>query len=145
MQISTSIALQHPEKSFVGTSLWRREVGSITEDMFASHVARVDGNQDVHTLVVEDMRVNRLVATATLFIERKLIHSCGAAGHIEDVVVDQVVRGTGVGRHLVQALTQCAKECGCYKVILDCNEKNVGFYEKCGYARKGVQMASYLS
>ena len=29
---------------------------------------------------------------------------------------------------------------GCYKVILDCAEANVPFYEKCGLTRKEVQM-----
>lgn len=33
---------------------------------------------------------------------------------------------------------------GCYKVILDCDEKNVQFYSKCNFAKKGVQMAIYL-
>ena len=29
---------------------------------------------------------------------------------------------------------------GCYKVILDCAEANVVFYEKCGLTRKEIQM-----
>ena len=33
-----------------------------------------------------------------------------------------------------------AKEAGCYKAILDCGEERVPFYEKCGLARKEVQM-----
>lgn len=33
-----------------------------------------------------------------------------------------------------------AQELGCYKVILDCSEDNVPFYEKCGLTRKEVQM-----
>jgi len=32
---------------------------------------------------------------------------------------------------------------GCYKIILDCSEKNVPFYEKCGFKKKEVQMAFY--
>ncbi len=34
------------------------------------------------------------------------------------------------------------KERGCYKVILDCAEHNVAFYEKCGLTKKEVQMVS---
>lgn len=37
-----------------------------------------------------------------------------------------------------------AKEIGCYKVILDCSEGNVGFYERCGLVRKEVQMVKYF-
>ena len=29
---------------------------------------------------------------------------------------------------------------GCYKVILDCSESNVAFYEKNGFKRYGVAM-----
>jgi len=39
---------------------------------------------------------------------------------------------------------QEAKDKGCYKVILDCEERNAGFYAKCGYARRGVQFARYF-
>ena len=31
----------------------------------------------------------------------------------------------------------------CYKVILDCEDHNQKFYEKCGFHRKGVEMACY--
>ena len=33
-----------------------------------------------------------------------------------------------------------AREAGCYKVILDCSDSNVKFYEKCGFQKKEVQM-----
>lgn len=38
-----------------------------------------------------------------------------------------------------------AKEAGCYKAILDCGEERVPFYEKCGLARKEVQMVRICS
>jgi glucosamine-phosphate N-acetyltransferase len=47
-------------------------------------------------------------------------------------------------KSLVEALVEASKAAGCYKVILDCAEHNVAFYEKCGLARKEVQMARYL-
>jgi len=34
---------------------------------------------------------------------------------------------------------------GCYKIILDTSEKNVGFYQKSGFVTKEVQMALYKS
>ena len=61
-------------------------------------------------------------------------------GHIEDVVVDAAARGTHVGVRLVTALLDAARAAGCYKVILDCAEHNVAFYERAGLARKGVEM-----
>jgi glucosamine-phosphate N-acetyltransferase len=35
----------------------------------------------------------QIVGTGTLFVERKLLHNGGLAGHIEDVVVDSTIRG----------------------------------------------------
>ncbi len=87
---------------------------------------------------------NTIIGSATLFIEPKFIHSCSQVGHIEDVVVAREYQGKGVGRLLIETLKQVGKEAGCYKMILDCSEKNKVFYEKCGYENKNIQMSLYL-
>ena len=46
---------------------------------------------------------------------------------------------------IIDQLKHLAKRSGCYKVILDCAEKNVGFYEKLGFVKKEIQMALYFS
>lgn len=33
---------------------------------------------------------------------------------------------------------------GCYKIILDCSQKNIPFYEKCGFSHKEYEMVLYL-
>jgi hypothetical protein len=45
---------------------------------------------------------------------------------------------------LIAHLLEQAQASGCYKVILDCAEHNVGYYEKCGLTRKEVQMVRYF-
>ena len=46
---------------------------------------------------------------------------------------------------LLKHLIRIAKEkFRCYKIILDCAEKNEKFYEKCGFVKKEIQMALYL-
>lgn len=83
----------------------------------------------------------KIVGTYTVLKESKLIHNYGKVAHIEDVVVDCSMRGTGLGKVMMQ---QAIRECDdCYKVILDCSEENVPFYEKTEFRRKGVQMALY--
>ena len=48
----------------------------------------------------------------------------------EDFVVEESMRGTGVGRMLLEALVELGREMGCYKVILDSPLDAVGFFEK---------------
>jgi glucosamine-phosphate N-acetyltransferase len=83
---------------------------------------------------------NKIVGTASYFIELKFLHSGGKTMHIEDVVVVQEHRELGIGKKLMSYLTNLATETGCYKIILDCGEHNIGFYEKCGFKKHEVQM-----
>lgn len=94
--------------------------------------------------IVVALNGRKVVGTASLLLERKLIRGGALCAHIEDVVVAQSQRGKGTGKLLVNHLTQLAQERGAYKVILDCAEDNVAFYEKCGFEKKEVQMAHYF-
>ena len=49
-----------------------------------------------------------------------------------------------MGSRLIEVLKALAVVNKCYKVILDCSEVNMRFYEKCGFAKKENQMALYL-
>jgi len=83
----------------------------------------------------------KIVGSITVLIEEKLIHNFGKVAHIEDVVVDESMRGFGLGKKLLEiAESECD---GCYKIILNCSNENVKFYEKCGYEWKGNEMARY--
>ena len=86
-----------------------------------------------------------IVASATVFVEQKLIHNMGKVGHIEDVVVSSDYRGHGLGKLIVNKCLDYSKSQGCYKCILDCAEENIEFYKKCnsGFQIKGVEMALY--
>ncbi len=60
--------------------------------------------------------------------------------HVEDVVTRQGYESQGIGKALIKRAVDFAKENGCYKVILNCNEGNVGFYEKQGFKRHDIGM-----
>eukprot|EP00877_Chromochloris_zofingiensis_P002095 jgi/Chrzof1/11887/Cz06g13180.t1 len=92
----------------------------------------------------KDPQTGRVVGAATVVIENKFVHACNKVGHIEDVVVDASARGHNLGKRLITHLMDIAKQRGCYKVILDCKDANVGFYEKCGLERRGVEMGKYF-
>lgn len=45
---------------------------------------------------------------------------------------------------MIDQLKAMAKTLGVYKVILDCNDSNIDFYEKCGFKKKENCMAWYI-
>jgi glucosamine-phosphate N-acetyltransferase len=97
-------------------------------------------NLSHQVFVIEDLSTNRIIATGTILIECKLIHELGKVAHIEDIVTDNFYRGQGLGKYIIDKLIGIAQYRNCYKVILDCAEHNIGFYTKCGFEIKGMQM-----
>ena len=41
---------------------------------------------------------------------------------------------------MINALDSIARNLGCNKALLNCDPKKEGFYERCGYARSGLEM-----
>lgn len=91
-------------------------------------------------MVIVDKRTETIAATGNIIIERKIIHELGLCGHIEDIAVNSKYQGQGLGKLLIGQLVTIGFDYGCYKIILDCDEKNVKFYEKCGFNNAGVEM-----
>ena len=85
-----------------------------------------------------------LLGAGTIIYEQKLIHNCGKVAHIEDVIICESKRSSGLGKKLIQFLQEKARQKNCYKVILNCEENISGFYEKCGFVKKNIQMAKYF-
>lgn len=120
-------------------------VGEVGKAKFAARFKQLQSLSDLfQPIVLEKESTGRIVASGTLLVEPKFIHECGFTGHIEDIIVDPAERGRNFGRVIVQQLTHMARRAGCYKVILDCDDKNVEFYAKCGFAKKDIQMAIYF-
>eukprot|EP00731_Ephydatia_muelleri_P020149 Em0012g974a len=115
------------------------QVGEYTREKFDKQFDAMKQVSGVYYIVViEDTRVGRekLVATATLVVERKFIHGAASRGRIEDVVVLGEYRGLYLGSILVELLTALSKQLGCYKTTLDCKADKIQFYEKYGFARE---------
>ena len=74
-----------------------------------------------------------VIGSTTLIIEQKFIHNGGKVGHIEDVVVSKAHQGKGVGEKVMRFALEYAREQGCYKTILDCEDKVKPFYENLGF------------
>jgi len=76
---------------------------------------------------------DKVIGTASVLMEEKFLRGGSSVGRIEDVVVDSDCRSLGVGRELIERCFESAKDFGCYKVTLGCQERNLPFYIKCGF------------
>lgn len=117
----------------------------ISDEKFEERFQELSFLGEDHVIcVIEDASTGKIVASGSVFIEKKFLRNCGKVGHIEDVVVDSNARGMQLGKKIVSFLTDHARSVGCYKVILDCSNENRVFYEKCGFKQKEVQMVRYF-
>ncbi|GJZ59498.1 glucosamine 6-phosphate N-acetyltransferase [Tanacetum coccineum] len=117
----------------------------VSDEVFQKRFEEFKSYGDDHIIcVIEDVSRSKIVATGSVFIEKKFVRSCGKAGHIEDVVVDSSARGMQLGKKVIGFLADHARSMGCYKVILDCSAGNKAFYEKCGFKEKEIQMVKYF-
>lgn len=67
--------------------------------------------------------------------------------YIDDLCVDEAVRGQHIGKFLYEAVLAFARESGCYNVTLNVwtlNEGAMKFYEKCGLKPQKVGMETIL-
>lgn len=67
--------------------------------------------------------------------------------YIDDLCVDEAVRGQHIGKSLYEAVLAFARESGCYNVTLNVwalNEGALKFYEKCGLKPQKVGMETIL-
>ena len=85
---------------------------------------------------------DRVVAYGSIVIENKIRGDI--AGHIEDIVVDDSMRGKMVGVKLINKLVNIGSEKGCYRITLFCEEKLIKFYERTGFKVNNVMMKKFL-
>lgn len=67
--------------------------------------------------------------------------------YIDDLCVDETLRGQHIGRRLYEYVLDFARKSGCYNVTLNvwaCNESAMKFYESCGLKPQKVGMETIL-
>ncbi len=67
--------------------------------------------------------------------------------YIDDLCVDENLRGKHIGKELYEAALKFAKEEGCYNLTLNvwsCNPSALRFYEKCGLLPQKICMENIL-
>jgi len=116
------------------------QVGNISPEEFNNIFSKIQSQ----IWVIEDTLTNKIVASASIFLEQKFIHGGGIVAHLEDVVVDQSYRGAQLGKKLIANVVEKARESGAYKIIADCKPELVSFYSKNGFEKRGEQIAIYF-
>ncbi|KAI8092147.1 acyl-CoA N-acyltransferase [Gilbertella persicaria] len=133
------------ERGFLDVLTVLTEVGGHSKEEFLEQFKYMKKHNDQYfTITITEDAKNQVVAVGTILVERKFVHKNGLVGHIEDIAVNSNQQGKKLGLRIIQALKYIGAQRGCYKVILDCSEKNIPFYEKCGFKQKEYEMAWYV-
>ncbi len=108
---------------------------TITKEKYIEYIQQE--NPKIMKIIVDD----KIIGVGTLFILHKLHYK--PVAQIEDVIITKEYQHKGYGKQLISAFVNMAKPT-CYKIILHCLDKNVIFYEKCGFIRNGNEMKILL-
>jgi RimJ/RimL family protein N-acetyltransferase len=99
----------------------------------------IDTQKNYKIIVIYSVEEKRIIGAGTITILYK-IHN-NPIGQIGDVIISEKYRKNGFGKKIIEKLIYIGKnEYKCYKIILNCLEKNIKFYENCGFSNVGVEM-----
>jgi predicted GNAT family N-acyltransferase len=93
------------------------------------------GSPGLHLFVLEDN--GAVVATTYLNVIPNITRSASPYAVIENVVVEETVRGTGLGRQIMASTLRAAWDAGCYKAMLLTGSRQAAthaFYQACGFS-----------
>ena len=113
-------------------------IKDITDNQMSDFLLNKPNNYLIY--ICKHIEKDKIVGIISVFIERKLIHNLGKVAHIEDLVVDKDECGKGIAQKLIDKCVEYAKNENCYKIILNCNENLIKFYEKNNFYNAGYQM-----
>jgi len=108
-----------------------------TEPMHRHWWTIMDNPNITYRVAVDD---GKILGVATLIVISKILRSGSRVGLIEDVAIVPEARGLGLGKLLIENILDYGTERGCYKIVLNCADSNVDFYEKCGMYKAEHQM-----
>jgi len=87
------------------------------------------------------------IARAFLYIMKNDLHN-KPFGFLEDLFVDESLRGQGIGTKLLNMVIAEAKNIGCYKLVATSrHERDLvhKMYEKAGFENFGIEFKMYLN
>lgn len=84
---------------------------------------------------------NKEIARAYVYIIKNDLHQ-DPYGLLEDIFVDEEVRGEGLGTQLLEQTIAGAKELGCYKLVATSRKSRINihaWYKKMGFEDYGLE------
>ncbi|EJD45552.1 glucosamine 6-phosphate N-acetyltransferase [Auricularia subglabra TFB-10046 SS5] len=97
------------------------------------------------TVVVVHKPTDTIVASGSVFVERKFLRQMARVGHLEDVAVDQSQHRRNLGGWVVRTLLAVCDANGCYKMTGNGLPHNIPFYEKLGLPLKDRELKKYVA
>ena len=111
----------------------------ISYETFCQKLNKMKTNNFNKIILLYSFDKNELIGCGTIIKLEKLHNN--PIGQIEDVIISEKYRGLGLGKKIIEELVKIGiNEFKCYKIILNCLDKNILFYEKCDFTITGVQM-----
>jgi GNAT superfamily N-acetyltransferase len=101
----------------------------------AAAFAQILGSPGLHLFVLE--LDGAVVATTYLNVIPNITRSASPYAVIENVVVDESLRGTGLGKKVMAGTLRAAWDAGCYKAMLMTGSRSPAthaFYRACGFS-----------
>ena len=126
-------------KGFLELLTQLHDIEPIDIIQFTSYIVNLHTNYK-QIWVVEDKRYNVIVGTVTLILEYDLFSKMSKYCRIKDLVVHEGIRKYGLGRTLVNHILKIAREINCFSVVLNSDDKNIKFYENCGFQKGKTEM-----
>ena len=141
MDLLSQVCLVHhngrPDIFNIGTKYYAEQLAELLRDDTRPILVSVDENDNVmgycFCILQQHVGDNILTDIKTLYID--------------DLCVDENLRGKHIGKELYEAAVNLAKESGCYNLTLNvwsCNPSALRFYEKCGLVPQKIAMEKIL-
>lgn len=126
-----------PDLFNIGTKYTAEQLAKIIEDDDRPILVATDGDDNVcgYAFCVYQQHLNDNILTDVKTL------------YIDDLCVDEGMRGKHIGRMLYDAAVALAKDSGCYNLTLNvwsCNESAMRFYQSCGLVPQKVGMELIL-
>ena len=121
----------------VGTKYSEEELKALIKDENRPIIVNVDENDEVlgYCFCIYQQHLDNSILTDIKTL------------YIDDLCVDENVRGKHIGKELYDAATKLARESGCYNLTLNvwtCNTNALRFYEKMGLLPQKTYMEMIL-